>query len=41
MSQVLFGLFGPLHEWDAPILVGLIIAVMVAWVLSVWPRNRP
>ena len=40
MTQLLFVLFGPLHEWDAPILIGLIIAVVAVWVLSVWPRNR-
>ena len=34
MSQLLFALFGPLHEWDAPIPIGLIVAVVAVWVLS-------
>lgn len=41
MTQLLIALFGPLHEWDAPILIGLLIAIAVVWVISIWPRSRP
>ena len=31
-------LFGPLHEWDAPILVSLLIVIAAVWAMSIWPR---
>ena len=38
MNHLIVALFGPLHEWDAPILVSLLIVIAAVWAMSIWPR---
>ena len=40
LNHLNVALFGPLHEWDAPILVTLLIVIAAVWVMSIWPRKR-